>query len=60
MIRLIYQGKLLTDEKLLKDFNFTTNPHIHAIVTKINQNNNYSNIENNSSAPARNSEELKQ
>jgi hypothetical protein len=60
IVRLIYQGKLLTDDKQLNDLNLQSNPHIHAIVTKINQNGQYSNIEANSVAPARNSDDLKQ
>lgn len=56
-VRLIYQGKLLTDDKKLCDFNFSANPHIHAIITKVDLPS--SNIESNSQAPSRNSEELR-
>ena len=56
-VRLIYQGKLLTDEKKLSEYNFKSNPHIHAIVTSVS--NQSSNIEQNSTAPSRNSDELK-
>ena len=49
-IRLIYQGKLQTDDVKLSTYSFDKNPYIHALITKADQP--YYNLENNSSAPS--------
>eukprot|EP00347_Sterkiella_histriomuscorum_P010838 403374731 len=35
IIKLIYQGKLLSDEKLMKELNLKINPYIHASIVEI-------------------------